>query len=154
DVWEPYTQFANWEAIRRDRGVGFWFVIGRLRPNVTLDQAQAEMKGIARRLDEQSPAADRNRGVSVTPLSLHVIGPRPRMALWMLTIAVLFVLLIAATNVAGLSLARSTRREREMAVRTALGASRVRILRQLLAESVTLAVISGLLGLMLAMEGI
>ena len=151
DVWEPYTLFPDWDALRRARGVGSWFVVGRLRPHVTIEQAQAEMKGIARRLDEQSPAADRNRGVSVTPLSLHVVGPRSRMALWMLTVAVLFILLIAATNVAGLSLARSTRREREMAVRAALGAGRVRILRQLLAESLTLAVIAGLLGLMLAM---
>jgi len=154
DVWEPHTMFPDWEVLRRARGAGFWSVVGRLRRNVTLEQAQAEMSAIARRLDEQSPAAGRNRGISVVPLSLQVIGPRPRLALWMLTGAVFLVLLIAASNVASLSLARSATREREIAIRAALGASRARIVRQLLAESLTLAVISGLLGLLLALAGI
>ena len=96
--------YADWEAVRRGRGWGFWSVIGRLKPNVTLEQAQAEMGAIARRLDEQLPPAARNRGISVVPLSLHVTGPMTRLALWMLTGAVFLVLLIAATNVASLSL--------------------------------------------------
>src|SRR5206468_1405910 len=154
DVWEPHTMFSDWEAIRRSRGGGFWSVIGRLRPNVTFEQAQAEMSAIARRLDEQAPASDPNRGISVVPLSLQVTGPRPRLALWMLTGAVFCVLLIAATNVASLQLARSASREREIAIRAALGASRARIVRQLLAESLTLAVIAGLLGLWVALAGI
>jgi len=112
------------------------------------------MSAIARRLDEQLPAADRNRGISVVPLDLQVTGHSARLALWMLTGAVFCVLLIAATNVAGLSLARSASREREIAVRAALGASRARIIQQLLAESLTLAVISGLLGLWIASAGI
>ena len=145
--------FPDWEARRGARGAGSWFVIGRLRPNVTFEQAQAEMSAIARRLDEQLPASERNRGISVVPLSLQVTGPRPRLALWMLTGAVFCVLLIAATNVASLSLARSASREREIAIRAALGASRARIVRQLLAESLTLAVISGLLGLLVATGG-
>ena len=153
DVWEPHTMFPDWETRRGVRGAGSWFVVGRLRPNVTFDQAQAEMSAIARRLDEQVPA-DGNRGISVVPLSLHVIGPRPRLALWMLTGAVSCVLLIAAANVASLSLARSVGRAREMAIRAALGASPVRIVRQFLAESVTLAAISGLLGALLALAGI
>ena len=154
DVWEPHTMFPDWEARRGVRGADTWFVVGRLRPNVTFEQAQAEMSAIARRLDEQLPAADRNRGISVVPLSLHVIGSRSRLALWMLTGAVSCVLLIAAANVASLSLARSVGRAREIAIRTALGASPVRIVRQLLAESVTLAAISGLLGSWLALAGI
>src|SRR5205085_2842711 len=119
-----------------------------------LEQAQAEMSAIARRLDEQAPAGARNRGVSVSPLSLHVVGSRSRSGLWILAGAVLCVLLIASANAASLSLARSVGRAREIAVRVALGASPVRIVRQLLAESVTLAAISGLLGSILAMAGV
>ncbi len=154
DVWEPHTMYPNWEALRRARGRGFWSVLGRLRPNVTMDQAQAEMNAIARRLDDQLQSAQRNRGISVTPLSLQVVGPRPRLVLSMLAGAVFLVLLIAATNVASLSLARSASREREIAVRAALGASSARIVRQLLAESLTLAVFSGLVGLLVALAGI
>ena len=128
--------------------------MGRLRPDVTFPQAQAEMNAIARRLDEQLPSTDRNRGISVVPLSMQVTGPEARLALWMLAGAVFCVLLIAATNVASLSLARSAGREREISIRAALGASRGRIMRQLLAESLTLAVISGLLGLLVAQAGI
>jgi putative ABC transport system permease protein len=154
DVWEPHTMFPDWEARRGTRGAGSWFVVGRLRPNVTVDQAQAEMSAIARVLDDELPAADRNRGVSVVPLSLYVVGPRSRLALWMLTGAVFCVLLIAAANVASLSLARSVGRAREIAIRATLGAGPARIVRQLLAESVTLAAISGLLGTLLAVAGI
>ena len=154
DVWEPYTMYPDWEALRRLRGTGFWAAIGRLRPNVKLERAQAEMNAIARRLDEQMPAGGRNLGVSVVPLSVQVTGRSARLALWMLTGAVFCVLLIAATNVASLSLARSASREREIAVRAALGASRMRIVGQLLAESLTLAAISGLLGLAIADAGI
>jgi putative ABC transport system permease protein len=146
DVWEPHTLYPDWETLRVARGMGFWSVIARLRPDVTIEQAQAEMSAIVRQLDEQVPEAERNRGISVVPLSLQVTGAQSRLTLWMLTGAVFCVLLIAATNVASLSLARSASREREMTVRAALGASRWRIVRQLLAESMTLAVIAGLLG--------
>ena len=152
DVWEPHTMLPDWEAIRAARGAGAWFVVGRLQQNVTFAQAQAEMTAIAGRLDEQLPAA--YRGVSVVPLSLQVTGPRSRLSLWMLMAAVFCVLLIAATNAASLSLARSASREREMTIRAALGASRGRIVRQLLVESLTLAVMSGLLGLFVAFGGI
>lgn len=154
DVWEPQTMFPDWDARRRASGAGPWFVVGRLRPNVTFDQAQAEMSAIARRIDELAPASGRNLGVSVVPLSLQLTGPRARLALWMLTGAVFFVLLIAATNVASLWLARSASRERELAIRAALGASRSRVIGQLLAESLTLAGVSGVLGLSVALAGI
>src|SRR5439155_21367779 len=126
DVWEPHTLSPDWDRRRTRQGIGSWFVVGRLRANVTFDRAQAEMSAIARRLDEQLPASDRNSGISVVLLSRQVTGPELRMALWMLMGAVFFVLLIAATNVASLSLARSAGREREIAIRTALGASRAR----------------------------
>jgi putative ABC transport system permease protein len=154
DVWEPHTMFPDWEVRRGIHGADSWFVIGRLRPNVTFEQAQAEMSAIAHRFDTQLPASERNRGVSVVPLSLQLTGPKSRLALWMLAGAIFCVLLIAATNVASLSLARSARREKEIAVRAALGASHLRIVRQLLAESLTLAVTSGLLGLLVAFAGI
>jgi putative ABC transport system permease protein len=154
DVWEPLTMFPDWEARRSVRGGDTWSVVGRLQPNVTFEQAQAEMSTIARRLDEQLPAGERNRGITVVPLSLQVTGYKARLALWMLTGAVFCVLLIAATNIAGLSLARSASREREFVIRAALGASRARIVRQLLTESLTLAVLSGLLGLLVGQAGI
>lgn len=154
DVWEPHTMFRDWETQRRTQGSGSWTVIGRLRSNVTLEQAQAEMNSIARGLDDQLPAAARNLGVSVVPLSLQVTGQKARLALWMFTGAIFCVLLIAATNIAGLSLARSASREREIAIRAALGAGKARIIRQLLIESLTLAVAAGLLGLFVADAGI
>ena len=148
DVWEPHT------TRRSVRGGQTWFVIGRLRPGVTFDQAQAEMSAVARRLNDQLPANDRNQGINVVPLSLYVVGPQSRLALWMLCGAVFCVFLIAAANVTSLSLARSVARAREMAVRAALGANAGRIVRQLLTESVLLAAVSGLMGTLLAFGGI
>jgi predicted permease len=148
DVWEPHT------TRRSVRGGQVWFVIGRLRPGVTFDQAQAEMSAVARRLNDQLPANDRNQGINVVPLSLHVVGPQSRLALWMLGGAVFCVFLIAAANVTSLSLARSTARAREMSLRAALGANAGRIVRQLLTESVLLAAVSGLMGTLLALGGI
>jgi putative ABC transport system permease protein len=153
EVWEPHTLFPDWETLRRARGAGSWFVVARLRPGVTFQQAQTEMNAIARRLDEQSPASSQ-RGISVMPLTLYVTAPSTRLALWMLTAAVSFVLIMAIANVAGLSLARSAGRDREIAIRSALGASQTHIVRQLMVESVTLAVLSGIASLFVALAGI
>jgi putative ABC transport system permease protein len=153
-VWEPDTLFPDWEARRAERGEGTWFVVGRLRPNVTFDQAQAEMNTIAHRLDAQMPASERNLGIHVVPLKLQIVGPRSRLILWLLAGAVFCVLLIAVANIAGLSLARGAVREREMAIRSALGASRSRMFRQLLVESLTLAVLAGAAGLFVAQAAI
>jgi predicted permease len=148
DVWLPHTTH------RSVRGGQTWFVVARLRPGVAFDQAQAEMSAVARRVNDQLPAVERNQGISVVPLSLYVVGPQSRLALWMLGGAVFCVFLIAAANVTSLSLARSIARAREMAVRAALGANAGRIVRQLLTESVLLAVVSGLIGTLLAFGGI
>ena len=129
-------------------------VLGRVRPGVTIEQAQAELSTIARRLDEQRAAAEQGRGISLVPLSLQLVGPQSRLALWMLTGAVFCVLLIGVTNITSLSLARSAGREREFALRSALGASHGRVLRQLFTESITLATLSGLAGLLVARAAI
>jgi putative ABC transport system permease protein len=147
DVWWPH-------AMSGERDGNTWFVIGRLRPTVTFEQAQEEMSAVARRLNESLPATERNRGISVVPLSLYLVGPESRLALWTLSAAVFFVFLIAAANVISLSLARHVDRAREMAVRAALGASAGRIVRQLLTESVMLAFAAGLIGTLLAVVGI
>ncbi len=154
DVFEPHTLFPDWEVRRLVRGRDTWFAIGRLRPDVTVEAAQTEMSTIARRLDTQVPVTERNRGIRVVPLSHHVVGTRSRLALWMLTAAVACVLLIAAANVANLSLARSLGRARELALRAALGASPARIVRQLLTESMTVAVGAGILGTVLAVASL
>jgi putative ABC transport system permease protein len=151
DVLELST---DWDTRHSVRGRDTWFAIGRRRASATFDQAQAEMTAIARRVNDQLPATERNRGISVVPLSLYMVGPQSRLALWMLGGAVFLVLLIAAANVASLSLARTVSRAREMAVRAALGASAGRIVRQLLTESVLLAAVSGLIGTALALAGI
>jgi putative ABC transport system permease protein len=148
DVWESHTSRQS------VRGREAWFVIGRLRRAVTFEQAQAEMTAVARGLNDQLPVAARNRAISVVPLGLYIVGPQSRLGLWMLGGAVFCVFLIAAANVTSLSLARSVARAREMAVRTSLGASAGRIVRQLLTEGVLLAVISGLMGTLLAFSGI
>jgi putative ABC transport system permease protein len=154
DVWEPVTMFADWDQRREARGAGSWFVVGRLRAAVTVERAQQEMATIADRLRDELPAGSRNQGVSVVPLDVSIVGSRSRLALWMLTMLVGCVLLIAATNVASLSLARGIDRTPEIALRAVLGASPMRILRQLLAESVTLAAIAGGLGLVVAVAAI
>jgi predicted permease len=148
DVWEPHR------SRQTVRGAETWFVVGRLRPTVTFDQARAEMSAVARRVNDQLPAAERNRDITVVPLSLYMVGPQSRLALWILSGAVFCVLLIAAANVTSLSLARSVARAREMAVRAALGASTGRIVRQLLTEGVLLAAVSGLIGTLLAVVAI
>lgn len=148
DVWQAHTRN------RTARGPETWFVAGRLRPGVTFDQAQDEMSAVARRLSDQLPAAERNRGISVVPLSLSMVGVQSRLALWILGGTVFCVFLIAAANVTSLSLARSAARTREMAVRASLGASAGRIVRQLLTEGTLLAAVSGLAGTLLAFAGV
>lgn len=154
DVWEPHTLSPDWERRRGLRGPGSWFVVGRLRPGVRVEEAQAEMTAVAGRLEELLPLSARNLGVSVTPLNLHVVGARSRLALWALAGAVFCVLLIAAANVASLSVARGVSRAREIAVRAALGGSRARIAGQLIMEGLILTALAGLCGTWLAVAAL
>jgi putative ABC transport system permease protein len=150
DLWTPRVLA---EEERRNHQSHHIAIIGRLKPGRTLEQAQAELSTIARRLEQQYPDELEDFGVSVLPLHEQVIG-KSRVAILVLLCVVGFVLLIACANVANLLLARAAARQKEVAIRTALGASRLRVIRQLLTESVLLAFIGGACGVLLAMWGV
>ena len=138
--------FAEHET--RTRGGGWWHAIGRIRSDVTLEQAQAELDTIAIALALEHPRTNTDVGARLVPLHTRQVG-EVRPALLLLWGAVVFVLLIACVNVANLMLARCTRREQEFAIRTALGGGRGRLLRQLLTESVVVAALGGIGGVLL-----
>jgi predicted permease len=147
DVWRPLTEAVA--PFGEVRGVHNVYVIGRLKDGVTVAQAQSAMDVVTARLAQQYPDDNKGRGALVEPVHESLVrDARPR--LWILSAAVLAVLLIACINVAGLMLARADSRARELAIRASLGASRGRIVRQLLTESVALAAIGGILGITFA----
>ena len=126
---------------------GRYVAYGRLADGVTLEQARSEMSNISEQLAQQYPEANKDISVGVTPFLDRMLGSQIKTIFWSLMGAVAFVLLIACSNVANLLLARAAHRTREIAIRVSLGATRLRIVRQLLVESVLLAFISGVVGL-------
>ncbi|MBI3653576.1 MAG: ABC transporter permease [Acidobacteria bacterium] len=149
ELWMPLMlDSANGERASRQLQV-----IGRLKPGVSATTAQVEMNTVAQRLALQYPDSNNGWGVQVEGLHDNLVK-EVRPALYVLMGAVVFVLLIACANVANLLLVKSLQRQKEMAIRTALGASRFRIIRQLLTENILLALVSSLLGLLLAYMGI
>lgn len=137
------------EAIARDRKFSIIPVIGRLKNGVTLAQADAELQTITANLAKQYPEIDEQIGVKLTPLKEHTVG-KARTALLTFFGAVAIVLLIVCANIANLLLAKTAERQKEIAIRVALGASRWRIVRQLLTESLLLSLLGGGLGLLLS----
>ena len=152
DVWIPLV-FAQDDLNPDGRGAHWMGIMGRLAPNVTVTQATSELVTITRRLEEQYPESNTNMSGAVIPMQEYLVGD-VRPALYVMLGAVAFVLLIACANVANLLLVRAASRESEMAVRTALGAGAWRLVRQLVIESVLLAMIGGVFGTLLALWGV
>ena len=150
DVYAPIDFTPQRVGNRRMHG---YYVIGRLKPGATIEGAQSEIDTIMKRLEAQYPETNNSLSANVYPIVKDTVRMYDT-ALWIMMAAVGFVLLIACANVANLMLARATGRQKEIALRSALGASRWRIIRQLLTESVIVALIGGVIGTVIAFWGI
>ena len=152
ELWRPLASNPI-VAANAGRAVRLFNIVGKLNEGSTIEQAQAEVAGIAKGLEQQFPNSNSGIGARVVSLHEQVTG-KVETLLWVLLGAVVLVLLIACVNVTNLMLAQASARQKEIAVRSALGASRWRLIRQLLIESSLLATVSGALGILLAVWGV
>ncbi len=154
DVYRPLRVSPAARADFDDRDNFAFQAVARLAPGKTLEETRAALAAVARRVEEQYPTLREGTSVTATPLSAILVGERVSRGLWLVLGAVSLVLLIGCVNVANLLLARSAARQREIAIRAALGAGRGRLVRQLLTESLAIGVLGGAAGVALAYAGV
>src|SRR5439155_1636743 len=154
DIWVPYVVPSDQLIRNLQTRSNYLQVIARLKPGASLAQAQAQMDQIAAGLETANPVWNKNNRIGVRPLVDHIVGSRTKSWMLLLLGAVGIVLLIASGNVANLLLARATVREREVGIRAALGASRWRLIRQLMIESLVLSLTGTACAILIASWGV